>query len=222
MLAFVVNAIKQGLSFNFMCSTAAVVDIFTLVPVVGIYFGMPRIWITLKYLRINRALVAYTSLEKTGFVAQTLDELTRAFVVIGLKTLSLTVTMAGTMYVWETLGEPDFLYSTSTPTAMGDVSFIQLLYWIFTTISTVGYGDFSPQTNLSRVTIIVFIVVGVAFFSVETAALLDTMADLDSGKGKYNGKGKHIVVVGGGVRAFSPTTQRFITEVMIHPAVTGQ
>ena len=75
-----------------------------------------------------------------------------------------------------------------------------MIYWIFTTISTVGYGDFSPQTNLSRLTIIVFIVVGVIFFSVETGRVFDVLSADAAGRGKYTGPGGHIVVVGGGVR----------------------
>jgi len=36
----------------------------------------------------------------------------------------------------------------------------------------VGYGDYSPVTVLGRLFIIIFIVAGVAFFSIETGNLM--------------------------------------------------
>ena len=61
---------------------------------------------------------------------------------------------------------------------------------------TVGYGDYSPVTVLGRLFIIIFIVAGVAFFSIETGNLMTILALTNSGKGKYHPKkknGKHVV-----------------------------
>jgi len=63
-------------------------------------------WIGLKFLRVNRALMAYVQLEKTGFVAAHFSELTRALLVMLLKTLALTVSMAGVIMVLPLPHEP--------------------------------------------------------------------------------------------------------------------
>ena len=57
------------------------------------------------------------------------------------------------------LGDRGLLQDQFIETDMGGLSVIQLMYWIFTTISTVGYGDFAPKTVLSRLFIIVAIVI---------------------------------------------------------------
>jgi voltage-gated potassium channel len=45
------------------------------------------------------------------------------------------------------------------------------VWWAVTTMTTVGYGDISPQTNYGRVIGIVVMLVGIGFIAVLTAAL---------------------------------------------------
>lgn len=55
------------------------------------------------------------------------------------------------------------------------------LYWAVTTMSTVGYGDLSPQTDVGRVLAIVVMVVGVGFLSLIIGAVSERFvaAELD-------------------------------------------
>eukprot|EP00746_Dinoflagellata_sp_MGD_P043227 gnl/MRDRNA2_/MRDRNA2_20504_c0_seq1.p1 gnl/MRDRNA2_/MRDRNA2_20504_c0~~gnl/MRDRNA2_/MRDRNA2_20504_c0_seq1.p1 ORF type:complete len:1049 (-),score=127.49 gnl/MRDRNA2_/MRDRNA2_20504_c0_seq1:99-2807(-) len=80
--------------------------------------------------------------------------------------------------------------------------FTTTIYWIFTTISTVGYGDFGPKTNLCFMWCILLIIVGVTFFSVESGVIVDVMALAKSGFGDYrkHSNEAHIVLTGNGVR----------------------
>ena len=57
---------------------------------------------------------------------------------------------------------------------MGDISFYQMTYFVFVTISTVGYGDYSPVTVIGRFLIIFVIMGGVVFFSNQTAYVAHT------------------------------------------------
>jgi len=208
-IAFMINWLKSGFNTGYAVGGLALVDIFTVTPIF-----LDHGWMSLKFLRINRALMAYENLERAGTVTKSLTDTTRALVVTLLRTLSITVTFAGVIFLAETLGEPEFLYSTTVPTAMGNLSFLQLIYWIFTTISTVGYGDFSPTTNVSQLCVILFIIGGVVFFSIETGRIIDVFAEASKGHGHYTGPGKHIVIIGGAVRAFSPTLRRFLSEML--------
>ena len=71
------------------------------------------------------------------------------------------------------LGEPEVFQTAHTPTMMGELSFVNMIYWIATTITTVGYGDFSPTTNVSQIFVAFVIIIGVIFFTTASGKLLD-------------------------------------------------
>ena len=79
-------------------------------------------------------------------------------------------------------------------------------------ISTVGYGDYSPSTVLSRIFIVFATFSGVTFFSYMSVRFLEILASEASGRGKFiaqkrrdhSGRG-HILVMGGGVSCGSAT-----------------
>jgi voltage-gated potassium channel len=54
-----------------------------------------------------------------------------------------------------------------------DISAWDGLWWAVTTMTTVGYGDISPQTDLGRVIAMALMVVGIGFIAVITAALAE-------------------------------------------------
>ena len=97
---------------------------------------------------------------------------------------------------------------------MGDLSFIQMFYWIITTISTVGYGDFAPKTNLSQIATAMFILLGVVFFSVQTSVIVELQQVLNAGRGVYEGRPGHIIVVGNGVHVFASVLQNLLSEIL--------
>ena len=59
----------------------------------------------------------------------------------------------------------------------GGEAFLSYAYFIMVTFSTVGYGDISPVTASGRAVMILFIILGLAFF----AAILPTIVDVASG-----------------------------------------
>merc|ERR1719316_2598099 len=122
--------------------------------------------------------------------------------------------------VVEVLGEFPFWEDEemAIETNMGSLTFMQMFYWIITTISTVGYGDFSPTTVPSRLVVSVFILSGVVFFTVETNSLLELSKLLGQGRGAYKqGEGRdHVVVVGAAVGRAGAMVQTFLEEIL-HP-----
>ena len=85
------------------------------------------------------------------------------------------------MWTLELLGETSFddVYFAAD---MGDISFYQMVYFTFITMSTVGYGDYSPVTVLGRAFVFVLILVGVTFFSYATVQLVELQGLQASGK----------------------------------------
>ncbi|KAG6609888.1 Voltage-gated Ion Channel (VIC) Superfamily [Phytophthora cinnamomi] len=56
-------------------------------------------------------------------------------------------------------------------------SFFSSIYFMFVTVSTVGYGDFSPHTVLGQLTVCVIIVFGIYTFANESAAFMTLYGD---------------------------------------------
>lgn len=57
-------------------------------------------------------------------------------------------------------------------------------YFIITTFSTVGYGDFSPQTSYERIVVIFLEIGGIIFFSFAIGSLTTIIQKFN----KYDGK----------------------------------
>ena len=102
-------------------------------------------------------------------------------------------------YMVETLGELEaFTYYEGAMQDENGWSFFQSVYFVMVTISTVGYGDYSPETVIGRGLTSVYILGGVGFFSI---TINDTIAMVDylrAGKGSYaSTRGTpHVVLVG--------------------------
>lgn len=78
-------------------------------------------------------------------------------------------------------------------------SFHDSLWWVMTTISTVGYGDISPQTTAGRNFAMLLYLVGIGVLGVVISLIANAMGIFkkrkEEGKLSYHGKG-HIVIVG--------------------------
>ena len=96
--------------------------------------------------------------------------------------------IACTMYIFEGLGDVKYFQDNFFSTEMGDTSFFQLCYMAMVTMTTVGYGDFSPSTVFNRLFFFVASAGGVTFFSVVVGEIADVMSQLSSGMGKFRPK----------------------------------
>jgi len=173
-------------------------------------------WLSLMFLRSYRALLAYQRLERTVDLRE-FSDFGRAAFLSALRFIALVVCMGGTILILEILGEIPGWEDQPIPTAMGNLSFSQMIYWIFTTISTVGYGDFSPKTIPSRLTICIFIVIGILFFGAESEALGQLKQKRDTGKGNYIPESEgsiHIVITGTGAGKMSSMLETFMLETL--------
>lgn len=77
-------------------------------------------------------------------------------------------------------------------------SFFSAVYFMFVTVSTVGYGDFAPKTVLGQLMVCVIIIFGIYTFANESAAFMTLYGDQRSGHIKYNVSRNtlHVVVTG--------------------------
>lgn len=58
--------------------------------------------------------------------------------------------------------------------------YISSIYWAMTTLGTIGYGDIVPGTNLERVISILWMILGVGFYSFTVGSLSSLLSSIDS------------------------------------------
>ncbi|RLN27426.1 hypothetical protein BBJ28_00009865 [Nothophytophthora sp. Chile5] len=105
--------------------------------------------------------------------------------------------------------------TTKYPSCSETWSFFSSIYFMFVTVSTVGYGDFSPHTVLGQLTVCVIIVFGIYTFANESAAFMTLYGDQRNTLRKYDGSRNtvHVIVTGNPSVA---QTKDFIRE-FFHP-----
>ena len=126
--------------------------------------------------------------------------------------VSLWLSCTGIIHLVEVQG--DFWRSFENA---GGTALLSYAYFIMVTFSTVGYGDLSPATASGRAMMILFIILGMAFF----AAILPTIVDVASGfyakrqfsKFDTTRVPRHVIVCGH-VTAFS--AEEFLID-FLHP-----
>jgi hypothetical protein len=182
-------------------------------------------------------LWAFDALHASGATAH-VSELRLRLAQAALRLAALVFCFAGSMFLFEFLGNIGTLQDSFLDAEMGGISFHQMCYFVMVTISTIGYGDFSPATLLGRTFLLAVILGGVAFFSFETAQLLSLRALQASGRGAFRPRARraggggarrggatqqqpHLLVCGGAVAAGGATLAEFLAEVC-HPGRAGE
>lgn len=116
------------------------------------YFLVIRI---LRILRIFRVLKLLPYLGEADLLVRALRASRRKIIVFLFTVMTLVVLMGSLMYLIE--GETH-----------GFTSIPRSIYWAIVTLTTVGYGDISPQTPLGQGFAVVIMVIGYAIIAVPT------------------------------------------------------
>jgi len=109
----------------------------------------------LRVLRVFRVLKLVEYLGEADVLLAALRESRRKITVFILAVLALAVILGSLMYVVEGEGN-------------GYTSIPRSIYWAIVTLTTVGYGDISPQTNLGQVVASVIMMLGYAIIAIPT------------------------------------------------------
>ena len=89
----------------------------------------------------------------------------------------VTLSIFGNAVVFFFAGIVYFLEEKTNPLIN---SFMDALWWSFSTTTTIGYGDIVPQTFLGKIVGITLMLVGVALFSIYTAIFARAILDNDT------------------------------------------
>ena len=117
----------------------------------------------LRILRIFRILKLVPYLKEAHLLIQALRASSRKIAVFLYTVLTLVVIFGSLMYVIE--GEPN-----------GFTSIPRSIYWAIVTLTTVGYGDISPQTGLGQTLASIVMILGYAIIAVPTGIVTVEMS----------------------------------------------
>lgn len=144
---------------RYATSFYGVVDLLAILPTyVSLLFPGAQYFLVvrlLRTLRVFRVLKLAEYLEEANTLAKALRASRRKISVFLLAVVSLIVILGSLMYLVE--GPKNGF--TSIPTSM---------YWAVVTLTTVGYGDISPQTTFGRFLSALVMIIGYAIIAVPT------------------------------------------------------
>lgn len=158
-----------------------VVDLIGWLPsVAGFFFPGSQVLTTfrvIRVLRVFRVLKMATYVKEAQLLAQALHQSSRKILVFLFAVLTLVVLLGSLMY----LIEGPVHGFTSIPVSV---------YWAIVTLTTVGYGDISPQTPLGQFFASMIMILGYAILAVPTgivsAAFVRSDSLVESGKESPN------------------------------------
>lgn len=202
---FIVRRLVDGLREEFhlrnLLNVTVLIDAFT---IPGLVFQ--GTWLSLGFLRGLSAVLAYERWKRLANVNVSLQDIasrsvSRTITFMALRMMALILAFAGITFVLEILGEVPFLEASNTvDTGMGQLTLFSTVYWVVETLTTVGYGDFTPTTVPSRVMCVFCMIAGILFFTIEMSRLQEVIGSQKFGIGHYKKQsfvGAHVVLFGG-------------------------
>lgn len=145
--------------FSYIFSFYGIIDLLSILPTfLGIFFGATH---SIRVVRILRLLRVFRVLKLISFSKQAM-QLKKALIaskqkiIVFMLAVTLLVVILGTL-----------MYMIETPEA-GFTSIPRSIYWAIVTLTTVGYGDITPQSVLGQTLASVIMIVGYAIIAVPT------------------------------------------------------
>ena len=146
---------------------------------------LPRLY---RLIRITRLLKILKHAKNSDFIERMQDFLqinTSVMRIISFAvTVMLLVHIVGCLWYFvaklEGFGPDSWVFRFGLEDDPAVSQYIASIYWAFTTLATVGYGDISAGTDMERITSIIWMLFGIGFYSFTIGSLTSMLSDLDS------------------------------------------
>jgi len=194
---------------EYLVSGQSLVDLLAILPVISLIVPAAKI----GFLRLLRGIRVLRILRANRLFSGEVDPSTalrRQFMVLGFTMLAFMFIGAGIVYTIDDLYDGD---GFNRPAAydVTHLSFFDSFYFVIITITTVGYGDISPNQVVSKAITIMLVVMLFILLPRETSkigAIIERTSRFDA-KYQINEGQQHIVLCG---RASAKKVLRFMTE----------
>jgi voltage-gated potassium channel len=166
-IEYLLRLICVGRPVKYATSFFGLVDLLAIIPTyLSLFFPATKYLIVIRILRILRVfrvlkLVKY--LGEANLLMQALRASRRKISVFLVTVLTLVILFGSLMYVIE--GEEN-----------GFTSIPKSIYWAVVTMTTVGYGDISPKTNLGQIVAAMIMILGYGIIAVPTGIVTVEMS----------------------------------------------
>jgi len=150
------RGIKKKLSY--MVTPPAIIDLLAILPAYR-PLRVLRIFVLFRFLKLLRY---------TRSINQFVEVLsTKRFELLTLLGLLLFITLTGAIaiYVLEDMKNPNI------------TNMFEAIYWSLVTITTVGYGDIAPVSEMGRLIAMIIILLGVAMISFATSVIVSAFSE---------------------------------------------
>ncbi len=164
------NPVKYATSFFGVIDLLATIPTYLSLFIPGAqFFIVIRL---LRILRVFRVLKLARFLSEAEILVRALRQSRHKIMLFLFTVLTLVVILGSLMYLIET-AEDGF---TSIPKS---------IYWAIVTLTTVGYGDISPQTNFGQLLASVVMILGYAIIAVPTGIITAEMMASNKQGGRF-------------------------------------
>lgn len=149
--------------------------------------GFLRILRVLKIMRIFKLMRVVKLRRKTGELELKIESISR----IRRQTIMLVISLFATLFI--AAGVVIFIQDTISNSMSEDMKFVDSLYFVVVTVSTIGYGDIFPKKSWSRLAIAIMILVIFTIFGNQISKIVAVWKESDKYDVTYHLKG-HIVI----------------------------
>jgi voltage-gated potassium channel len=165
-IEYLLRILCIGKPLKYIFSPLGVIDLLALVPsILSVFFSGGQSLLVLRALRLLRIFRIFKLthfLSEMHFLSVVLKGSLRKISIFMLTVLTLVIILGSVMYLVENR-ENGF---TSIP---------ESIYWAIVTITTVGYGDISPQTPMGKFIASIIMLIGYGIIAVPTGIITTEM-----------------------------------------------